>query len=138
MPVKLNLLFVLQKKVVRLIAGVPPRSRSDKLFYDLNLLSVKDILLLQEAIFVYECINETKPSHFAEMFSFNRNYHNYHTRSSSCLHQESHKTKAYRKNIRFTGPKIRNKLPEDVRNVPRVNTFKYKLKKKKTINFKPS
>ena len=42
------------------------------------------ILLFQQGVFVYKTVNKVIPSCFRELFSLNKNFHNYSTRSSVC------------------------------------------------------
>ena len=118
-----------QNKIVRVISGANPRTKAGPLYSKLKLLSLKDITIYQQCIFIYQCVNKLMPDHFVQLFDLNQNLYKYNTRSSSFLHFPRHRTLSYQYNIRFVGPNIWNTLSCDIRNAPSLNCFKTRLKK---------
>ena len=125
----LKKLISLQNKIVRIIVGAAPRTHAEQYYYEMKLMTINDILLFQQGVFVYKTVNQIIPSCFRELFSLNKNFHNYSTRSSGCLHLASHRTMSYQYNIRYTGPKLWNSLPLQITSGPSVNVFESRLKK---------
>ena len=67
-PSKLHGLFMLQKKVIRHIAGKGIREHSDPLFKSLKILKLADLMKLQGSCFMYRHINKKCPPSFEDTF----------------------------------------------------------------------
>ena len=63
-----DLIFVLQKKVLKSITFNDITSPALPIFHNLELLTLADIHNLQVVSFVYECVNELSPSYFCDYF----------------------------------------------------------------------
>ena len=73
--VYLNKLNVLQKKVVRFIAGVKPRTSPVDLFHKLNIMKVNDLNIFLTAQVMYQVYTSEVITVFQCLFSTNRNIH---------------------------------------------------------------
>ena len=63
-----DLIFVLQKKVLKSITFNDITSPAMPIFRNLELLTLADIHNLQVVSFVYECVNGLSPSYFGDYF----------------------------------------------------------------------
>ena len=63
-----DLIFVLQKKVLKSITFNDIASPAMPIFRNLELLTLADIHNLQVVSFVYECVNGLSPSYFGDYF----------------------------------------------------------------------
>jgi hypothetical protein len=101
-----NRVFVLQKKAIRILAGVSPRDSCR----DLNLYAILQILPLP-ALYVSQVLIFVKkhPEYF-DKFKF-KFTHNYNTRNKNRMQFVPHKTSAYEKGLLFAGQRMYNKIP---------------------------
>ena len=80
--------LILQNKVVRVIAGVPPRTNVDHFYLELDILPVRKIFVYTISILMYKCMNGMLPELFLDMFTSISDIHSYDTRqamSKNCL-----------------------------------------------------
>ena len=92
--VYLNKLNVLQKKVVRIIAGVKPKTSTADLFHKLHIMKVKDLNIFWIAQVMYHVYTSEVITVFQRLFSTNRNIHTHETRQSDHFN-----TPLYHKNL---------------------------------------
>ena len=85
--------------------------------------------MIQQCVFVYKSLNEQLPGEMCNLFDLNCNVHNYSTRSRELIHIPKHKKRIFQFNIRFTGPKFWNVLPDQIKKSLSVSSFKFKFKK---------
>ena len=126
----LEKLLIQQKKVLRIICNVPPRSHTDSLFSKHKILRIHDLYRFQLGQFMYKFKNNSLPQVFDSLFLQNQSLHDYPTRQSDEFHLPLLRTLLAQKSFIFTGPKFWNSLENDIKNAPSLYTFKNKLKKK--------
>ena len=105
-PTYLNRIYVLQKKALRIITNSNYRAPTDRLFFDLNTLTIFDVYKYQATIFMYKYVNGFLPTIFDNYFNLNRDYHHYHTRESDNFHISRFSTQAFNRSLYVTGPKL--------------------------------
>ena len=122
----LNSLFSTQKRLFRLIMKAGRRSESTILFSRLKLLKLHDILALNTLVFVYKSVNNLieSPIEFTE-----RAAGPYNLRMRPQLHVPNHTSKQSERFIHIRGSKMWNGIPERVRSLRTINSFKINLKK---------
>ena len=81
----LSKLMILQKKIVRIIHGVPPRTHTEPFFLVLNVLKVSNLYRYNIALFMYKLNNSMLPDIFP-MFVHNYDIQNYETRQLKQFH----------------------------------------------------
>ena len=87
----------------------------------------------QKAVMMYKIVHGHAPSSMADIFSSQQDSEIYNLRNSSLnLEIPNVRTEIYRKSFAFTGAKIWNNLPDDLKKEPSLNAFKKKIK---FINF---
>lgn len=126
---RLQPLIRTQKKLIRLIKNLPPRTHTKPILIELEMLSIPDLYTLRCSIemhtYVYPTASANRPEH-------NHNYintfqvHNYRTRHSqqATLHAPrsmEHYTKQY--------TQVWNALPSKIRETRELDTFKTDLRK---------
>ena len=124
----LDKLLLLQKKALRIICRVPPRSHSDPLFTKLRILKIKDLYFFQLGQFMFNYNANSLPRIFNSMFPRNQSFHNYPTRRSNEYHLPLLRTLLAQKTFIYTGPRFWNSLSSELKNSRSLNSFKYQLK----------
>ena len=64
------------------------------------------------------------PPVFNQIFLYNASFHNYDTRFSQNIHLPLLKCAVSRKTIKYTGPKLWNEMPLEIRQSPTLKSFK--------------
>ena len=81
-------LYVLQKKAIRIITFSHQRNRSKLLFSaKLNTLSLHSLYKIHVSCFVFSHFNRVLPASLSSLLHFNRDFHDYLTRSCFNLHK---------------------------------------------------
>lgn len=125
---KLEELFRLQKKAVRIISNKKWNAHTSSLFKSLNILKISDVNKLQVACFVYKGVHHTLPSSFNNYFTLNSAVHDYNTRISSGVHLLQSRIVARHFSIKFHGARVWNSVPIEIRLSLSEHIFKKKLK----------
>uniref|UniRef100_A0A1B6F213 Reverse transcriptase domain-containing protein n=1 Tax=Cuerna arida TaxID=1464854 RepID=A0A1B6F213_9HEMI len=115
----LDAILKLQKKAIRIILNLKPRTSVKEHFSSLNIMTVY-------GIYVFETILSLK-SKFNDLNLVGDN-HNYSTRKRGDIALNSHRLQLYTKKPTYIGSKFYNKLPQHIRNAGGHTEFKRKLK----------
>ena len=75
-------LLILQKKAVRIIAGVSPRTHTKPLFTDMKILTLKGIFQYSVGLFMYKFVKGMLPALFDNLFKYVNQVHAHFTRNS--------------------------------------------------------
>ena len=126
---KIQSLFLLQKRALRICTSSHYLSNTDPLFYQLKTLKIYDVHTFQTAIFMYKFSKKILPSTFQKTFTYNSNIHSYPTRHSSDIHLNNPKILLAHRSIRHHGPDIWNSLPENIKLCSSLYSFKALMKK---------
>ena len=105
-------LYLLQKKAIRIITFSAPRTRSKPLFSKLNILSLHSLYKFHVSCFVFSHFNHLLPASLSSLLYFNRDFHDYLTRSRFNLHKMSLR---HQFAISSQAPTIWNDIPLTVR-----------------------
>jgi hypothetical protein len=105
-----NELMMLQKKVLRMITGSHYLAHTGELFRNQFILPIKKILWYNIAQFMYRYNKGDLPEIFNSMFTFNRTFHSYNTRTADLLNMPKHNTKLRSFTIKVTGVRVWNKI----------------------------
>ena len=147
---------VLQNKAVRVISKVQhfqiygqtpgPLPSSDPLYKNLEILKVDDVFKFHVVKFVFQCLVQETPPNFHNWFVLNNEVHQHGTTSNveivrenyfdtgivtqaKVLHtRQSNLVNYGGKSIQVLGPTLWNNLPSELRNMERLNPFKYHCK----------
>ena len=104
--------IILQKRAIHTITFSKPDEQSEPLFKELEILTLTDLVILHNALFVYHYYYDLLPSSFANFFQTVASMHSYNTRlaSKSTYYINTIKTKYGKFNIRFATVKVWNHL----------------------------
>ena len=120
----LDKLFLLQKKVVRIITRSTHRAHTAELFKRIQIMPLHNLYRYFVGIFVYKSVNNSLPDVFSHIF-----IHNQTARNSINL-RPGHTTKRITTfSVRITGPKIWNILPVAIKTSVSHHVFKKALKR---------
>ena len=121
-PTHLISLFRLQKKILRIITKSNFFDHTHPLFKETRIIKLFDLNKLQIAIYMYKDIH------------LNRNLnsqicHNYQTRTRNEIRIPQHNLTLFQHSMSYMGPKVWNSVPDHIKNLPSLPSFKkhYKL-----------
>ena len=126
--VHLSDLVVLQKRIIRIISGVPPRAHTAPLFSDMKLLNIDGIYKYTVGLFMYKFMGNMLPPLF-DMFELNMNVYSYNTRNRAMFHIPLCRTNRSQRTIKYMGSKFWNILASNININCKIGTFKKYLKK---------
>ena len=121
-------LFILQKKVIRIICNVTFNAHTLPIFIHLNLLNWHDINKLNIAIFMFLCFKGLLPPYISSKFDLNCHIHNYNTRNAKNFHLPKIRTNVSRNSIFYKGPVVWNSIHNSIKDKPTLNSFKSSYK----------
>ena len=121
-PTHLVPLFRLQKKIIRIITNSGYFDHTQPLFKDTQILKLFDINKLQIAVFMYKSTN-------TDYITTLLPQHNYPTRSRDNLRVPQHNLSLFQRSLAYSGPKIWNSVPDYIRLLPTLRSFKKHYKK---------
>ena len=126
--IHLHRLYVLQKKIVRIICGVHPRTHTEPLYKSLNILNIDQIKDYSIALFMYKLTKHLLPPLFENMFIKTSDVHNYSTRQADLLYVQFAATNRTHRTLKHYGIKLWNSLYHGVHPDCAISTFKCNLK----------
>jgi hypothetical protein len=112
-------IFGIQKRVVRLMAGVSSRTSCRQLFKEMSVLTLASSYILELTCFIRK---------YCQYLDLNSHVHNHNTRRKLDIHVQSYKTDIYKKSVLNMGTKAYNKLPSYIKEIDNYKAFKKKLK----------
>ena len=130
-PMYTDPIFILQKRILKIIMFNKVTVSSAPLFDSLQILKLSDLFKLQVTCFVYECLNSLAPIYFREYFTSIQSIHSIGTRQSKKgdLYALRCNTTQYGlRSIHYSGVRIWNSLPVEIRNSQFLPNFKKKMK----------
>ena len=130
LPSLLDSVSILQKKVSRIIVFSEKTAPSAPIFDSLRILKLNDIITYQITSFVFECMHNLAPSYFHGFTSTER-IHNIGTRQSirgELFALRCNTTQYGLRSIHYSGVRLWNSLPLEIRNSSSLSSFKNKLK----------
>ena len=113
----INPLFLLQKRVVRIITKSSYLEHSNPLFYELGILKIFDVYRYFCCLYAHKNI-----------ISYIPNVNVYRTRNVDDLQVKYQRLNITQRSIYFIVPKLFNELPYDIKNTSEFLPFKRKLK----------
>ena len=116
-------IITLHKRMVRLMKDADFLAHTNPLFIELNILKFEDIYKYFTSIFMFNAIKE---GNFCTEHTLN-------TRNRDQAQPAYHRTTQGQQSLSYMGPKVWNELPNEIRNLKNLTTFKCKLKKHITL-----
>ena len=124
----LHKLRLLQKKAIRIISNTDYLAHSSKLFLNLKLLKLDDIMKFQLGTFMYKLKYNKLPNVIPHMFVTNENIHSHNTRNKNGYLIPSVRTNCRKYTVGYAGPILWNSFPQKLRQLPSEVILKKKLK----------
>ena len=117
----------LQKKAIRICLNF---KQTDHIDYNKhNILDIKSLTIYQLIIYMYKHKHNLLYSTLANIFILNSDNNNCHNlRSVNNYRKEKYNTSLKKVSLSIMGPKYLNKLPNNLKSIDDINTFKIKLK----------
>ncbi len=101
------------------------------MFKDLCCMSLQHSRDMNKCILMYNCLNNSNniaPCYPTDLFQTNNNINQYRTRQSNNLHVDESKSEYYNSSFTITGAKLWNSLPQNVKDMPTLSSFKQSCK----------
>ncbi|XP_047987684.1 uncharacterized protein LOC125227413 [Leguminivora glycinivorella] len=111
--------FRLQKRAVRIIAGVPHDTHAKPLFIKLGILTLPAVVILRVALYMR--------ANLASFKTFGM-LNSYETRNADKIIGVGRKLTKSSKLTHVMGPTVYNKLPKNIIDAPSLSSFKFRLK----------
>ena len=124
----LNCIYLLQKRLVRLITKAHYLANTAPLFSQLKVLDIFSINSFSVATFMYSYHHNLLPNSFHDLFLSSNQVHQYETRLASQYRPHFCRTNIKQFSILYRGPKIWNSLPVSLISSPSISVFKKNLK----------
>ena len=108
-----------QKRVVRILAGVSSRTSCRNLFKEFKILTIASLYILEVTCFIQK---------YCKSLEKNTQLHQHDTRRKLDIHVKMKNMETYKKSVINTGTKIYNKLPGFLKEIDDNRVFRKKLK----------
>lgn len=115
----LQLILKMQKKAIRILCNLKPRTSAKEHFKSENIMTVYGMYVFETILSIKDRLNEM------ERIGDN---HNYSTRNRENLATCSHNLQLFEKKPKYAGSKFYNKLPKEIQVEVSKSKFKSKLK----------
>ena len=127
----LQKLYVLQNKIVRIIAGVPRRTSSDHSYCELNILKLKKLYLYAVCLCMYKYENDMLLELFKDIFIKVTDVHEHDTRNATTdlLYIPIYGTVRGQKSFKYVGVRTWSYILQNVNTRCPIGTFKSSLRK---------
>ncbi len=121
---RLRPMTILQKRIIRIMAGDSYYAHTRHRFKQLKLLKFEQINRYLIGLFMYKALNKLLPPMFQHYFTKRHDVHDYYTRASGSLSVQYARTDYRRFSLSCKGPIIWNKIPSHISNVSTFALFK--------------
>ena len=121
-------IFLLQKKIVRIVYGANFKDHTDVIFQDLNFLKFYDLVKLKTCEVMYRAFNKTLPVNLNNIFTVCESNCLFNMRKKKDFVQKYTRTNIKAMSVSVIGAKLWNELDSDLRHIKNILLFKKKLK----------
>ena len=125
--IHLEPLFIVQKKMIRVITSSDWLAHTSPLFRKLNILRLDDIYFNSLAVFMFKILNSNHMPHLKELILSNNVITSFSLRSDR-IRLPFYKKSLFHKSVLYSGPKLWNELSLDLKNTRTLHSFKKNLK----------
>ena len=122
-PTHLLPLFRMQKRLIRIITDSDFYEHTQPLFKELHTLKLFDINKLDIAVYMFKMLNTQT------IALLQQPHHNYPTRTHHNIRIPMHNLTIFQHSLSYLGPKTWNALPDQIKDIPSLYSFKKHLKK---------
>ena len=119
-------LIKFQKRAARLMLDKDLDTPTAELFAELKWLTFPERVKFQKAVMMYETMNNLIPPYIKDLFQYTNTIHDHCLRSTAdnLLYVSQPNCEFYRTSLAYSGSKIWNSIPQDVKNSDSVVQFK--------------
>ena len=131
--------FCSTKKILRIVTFSDKTAPSSPIFDCLQVLKFSDIIILYIVSFVFGCVHNLAPTYFRNYFTTIRSIHDIGTRQSQkgdLFALRCNTTQYGLHSIHYTGVRLWNSLPCEIRDSPSLPVFRKKIKTHILENYK--
>ena len=118
----------IQRRAVRVISNKTKRDDADPLFKELKILTFRELYAFNVQITMYKYYHGDLPKIFEPFFTFNRQLHQYETKSKHNLHTAIGRTNQLSSSIRVLGARSFNYFKDLIDITIHISTYKILLK----------
>ncbi len=118
-----------QNMALKILFNKHFRTNTDNLHSELKTLKVIDAHKMSVAKFVYKHINDQLPPVFNDYFKPTANAHRHYTRGSLNIHVQGQSTERGKKTMQYSGARIWNNIPDNIRKAKTLKHFTAQTKK---------
>ncbi len=122
------LLHSRHSRVARILTGSNIRTQRADIFKDHCWMSLKHRIDINKCILMYKCLNNLAPCYLTDLFQTNNNIYQYRSSQSNNFHVDKSKLEYYNRSFIFTGAKLWNSLPQNVKDMPTLIFLKHPCK----------
>ena len=115
--------------MVRIIAGVPPRTHSRPLFNELGILPLEKLHEYHVGLLMYKFHNNMLPIVFDVMFTRNSDVHSHNTRQRNLMRVPLYTSELGQNSFKYQAVKIWNLIRQNMDIDIKISTFKLHLKR---------
>lgn len=126
--INLEKIFILQKKLIRIVTCSPYRAHTEPLFVANNVLTVYDINTYVIGMFMYKCMNEGISGDFRNYFVRNSDINEHYLRNTGELRIPYARLDVTKFSVRVNGAKVWNSIPCHIKNSNSACCFKRHLR----------
>ena len=123
-----NKLFIVQKLIIRIIAGAKYNDHTNPLFHKLHLLKLDDLYQVEVAKIIYKFKQNSLPAPLCKIFTLNTQIYQRTTRQQNDLHTKKCRTVVATQHISCKGPIIWNSLPSDIKSITSGSVRRFSAK----------
>ena len=120
----LDPLFVLQKKIVRIMTYSNYDTPSRNIFIELNILPLYNLIQNRISFMMYKHVNGLLPEVMKKLYVTNNQIHNHFTRQHHLFHTSKGRTNIYVKSFSNISPRIWNALQTKINVKVSISKFK--------------
>ena len=127
-PSCLEIILLIQKKLVRIITCSPFRAHTEPLYFENKILNVSDISDYTIGIFLYECLYGNIPDIFRNYFQRNVDVHDHNHRNANDLYVPYGRLDIKKLSIKIAGANLWNSPPSFVKNSQSIHILKKNMR----------
>jgi hypothetical protein len=133
--VKLQPLITIQKKAMRIIEKSEYRAHTMPIFLKYKTLKLEDLIKFNSMCFMYKVHINSIPISLAKYFCRINQMHDHGTRHCNDLQIKCCKSKQKSFAMSIVGPKMWLQIPQALKSLPTLNTFKRQYKNSLIVNY---
>ena len=124
----INKLFILQKKAIRAVNFLPYNSHTNDYFKEMRILKLSDLFKMQTSQYIFKTLHSNNDDELHANLLKHSDIHNYNTRGADKFNIPKYNKSKSQCNIDFSGTKIWNSLPVNIKNSKTISEFSKEIK----------